>query len=428
MDLKRISYPLFGLFLIIAISCKKEKGSYPNISILEPAASRAYQYQDTIFLKVEISNLAGSVVVTLLKNGETTNIGFTQSTSFGNRMSFEALLDDPNLLSGNYTIRVQAYNGENRSSEFLQISYQEAQLSRLGYACLLQDGMQRQLAWLPENGSFTTVNLNGDYPFLQTNSALGYLFVAPAYSGRLSSFDVNLNKLYDLPNPAPGGSLQYHQLISDGKLTYALDNEGYIRAYRESNTSIRNYQLTQGRIPLRGAFSPAGDMLIAAAEPGFNQFNLFLLNPVNGYVLQSENLSDFPVGVGYSGSDFFILCARGNASIVYRYSNLTMNLIEWARIEGEAPVDIASTADRTYIATNAGLYAILHQPSPGKPVTPLSDRITALSISDISGDYRASELYFSSGNSLYVCNDISVSLVHSIIGKQISKVEVLYNK
>lgn len=428
MALNRISYPLFGLFLIVAISCKKENTVYPNISIAEPSAKSTFQYQDTIFLKVNISNLDGAVVVTLLKEGISTNVGFTQIYSTNGQRYFEAMLGDPNLLSGNYSIRVQAYNGENRSSEFLEIIYQEAELIRLGFACLLQDGVQRQLGLLPDNGSLSTISLSGDYPFLAVNSSLGFIYAAPAFSGKFSAFDTFLNMIYDVPNPVPSGSLQYHQLINSGQLTYALDNDRYIRAYRESNSPVRNYQLAQERIPLRAAFSPQGEFLVAAAEPGLNQFKLLLLNPVNGFELQTADLNEFPIGLGFAGNDFFILCVKSDTSIVYRYSTISRNLTEWAKVAGESPVDITSSNNFCYMATDQGLYQIYNDsqsPIPGKQI---SDRISSLPISDLAGNILYDGIYFSSGNSIYVCNGNIVSLVETLNGKQISKVEVLYNK
>ncbi len=382
---------------------------------------------DTIFLKIDISNLDGAVVVTLLKNGQTTNFGFTQKDVTGNLRNFIAVFDDPQMAAGSYTIRIQAYNGENRSSEFLPINYQEADLTRTGFACILLDGTQKQLGWLPENGSLKAISLTGDFPYLTVNPFTGEIIIAPAFSGKLSAYDKFLNLLYEVPNPVPSGSLQYRQLINDNQMAYALDNDGYIKAYQQGQTPARNYRLSQGKIPLRAAFSATDEFLVAAAEPGFNQFKLLLLNPVNGNELQTSHLPEFPIGVAYAGSHFYILCAKSDTSIIYQYSTQSRQLTELHKISGEVPTDMASVGGNTcYIATDKGLYGIFTT-NPNQPI-PISQRLSGLAISDLSGTLKDDELYFSSGNSIYVCNETVINLLYTINGKQISALEAHYNK
>ena len=430
MALNRISYPLFGILFLIAFSCKKENKQYPNISINAPAEQSVYAYLDTLFLELRITDLDGPVVVSLLRNGASTNLGFEQTYSKDDLRRFEAVFLDPYMLSGAYTIRVQAYNGDNRSSEFLEINYQEAPFVRTGFACVLKDGAQTQLGIKQENGPLISAPVTGDYPFISSSSGLGIIYTAPAISGKLTAYDHMLNQLYDVPNPLPSGSVQYNQLVSDRNMSYALDNDGYVKAYGEDMVPVRNFRLQDGRIPLRGGFSPNQELLIAAAEPGFQSFKLLLVNPLNGYVFQTADLDDFPVGVGYAGNSFFILCARADTSIVYEYDLQSMALTEYIRYPGEYPVDIQSVLfNACYLSTSEGLYGIFPIINPTGPVIPASQRLSGLPISDLSAHTLWDEdVYFSSGNSIFVCNGTNISLLHTINGKQIEKIEVLFNK
>ena len=341
MAKNRISYSLIGLFLIIAISCQKEDKVYPKVSIIQPSSPASYSYGDTLLVEVEVDDMDGPLLVSLLDGDKTVSPGFTKQKVQGRIHFFQAIFDDPNLEGGRYNIRVLAYNGNNRSADFQNITYQIAPRTSLGFALLMDDSGQKQLGFLSRSGSFSQTVLNGDYPHLAVSSSLGYLFTAPEYSGKLTAYDRFLNNIYDVSNPAPGGALQYRQLLGDGQMVYALDNEGYIRAYQSSGSPVRNYQLDLGRIPIRGAINADGEFLVAAAEPGFNSYKLLLMNPVNGFVLKVENLPEFPMGVAYDSYDFYVLCAEGGSSVLFKYTPSTGIIQEWARIENENPVDIA---------------------------------------------------------------------------------------
>ena len=427
MALKRISFPLIGLLFIIAISCKKEANIYPKVSILEPAPSSTYGYGDTLLLTVAFKDLDGPVLISLLDGDKTVGPGFVKVSSKGDQDIYQAVFDDPYLPGNNYTIRVIAYHGDNRSAEFQKIIYQEASLARLGFAVLLDNGGQRKLGFLSSQGNYTQTTLNGDYPFIAVNPPLGQIVTAPAISGKLGAYDTYLNLIYDVPNPGQPGAVQYHQILGDGQLVYTLEDEGFIRAYGETTTPLRNYQLDNGRIPLRGAFNRTREFLVAAAEPGFTTYKLLLLNPVNGFVLRTADLTNFPIGVASDAFGFYILCTDAGSSVIYKYSSVSGTFQEWARITGESPVDIASTQDACYIATSAGLYMVVGNPPVGAPGH-LSNRLTGKSINDLCGSFNESALCFASGESIFEYQNGSVQLLDSISGNQITKLEVLYNK
>ena len=152
MARSRIIYPLIGILGIIAISCKKEAIVYPEISIISPGAATSYEYGDTLLVEVDVRNLEGALQVNLLDGAEVKGPGFTKVSSSTNRYVFQAVFDDPNLSQKNYTIRVTAYNGENRSVELQSISYRELVLSRLGFTMLTSHSVLRKLVFHPEKG------------------------------------------------------------------------------------------------------------------------------------------------------------------------------------------------------------------------------------------------------------------------------------
>lgn len=401
---------------------------YPEISIISPGTGASFDYGDTLLVEAEVRNLEGAIQVNLMDGAQVTGPGFIKVSDHGNRYLFRAIFDDPNLDQKTYTIRVSAYHGENRASEFQSISYRELVLSRLGFAMLSDQSGVRKLFFLPVQGTLEEKTLTGDYSYLAVTPLGGRIATAPAYTGKLTSYNKSLDKLFEVLNPAPGGSLQYRKLISDQSRMYAMDNEGYIRAFSDNGNPERNFQLPQGMIPMQAAFNRVGDFLVAAAEPGFNAYKLLLLNPLNGYVLKSAELSLPPVGVSWSGSDFVILCADGGASVILKYDPQADVLTEWARIPGENPVDISGTSAHSYVATDAGLYPVYAGSGPNQPVKRVGDRITSKSVNDLSGTLNETSVFFASGSEIYEYNGTTLQLVNAIQNQNILRLEVLYNK
>lgn len=424
--LKRISFPLIGLILIIAISCQKEEDIYPKITLLQPSSGIVYEFGDTIRTEFIVESLDGALIVGLIQGEQSIGPGFSMTENVGNRYVFQSVFTDPSLEGGNYSIRIIAYNGEGRSVELTSIVYQEPGLIRLGFAAILEESGQRQLGYLPELGVPSYTFLTGDYPHLAGSSSSGLVHIAPAISGKYKAYDLFLNQVFDVPNPAPSGSVQYHQIINDEGLVYTLENEGYIRAYGTSSAPERNFLLDNARIPLRAAFGNNGQFLVAAAEPGFIGFKALLMNPVNGFVIRATDLDEFPVGIGFSQSDFYLLCADAGTSLIYKYSPQSGILTEWARIN-ESPVDITSTAGNCYVATNGGLYGVISNPPVGSP-NRITSRLTTLPVSDLEGSFKESSVYFAAGENIYELTGTTTQVVSSVSGKQIEKLEVLYNR
>ena len=425
---KPISYKLFGLLLIILISCQKEKEIFPQIRVLSPPEQSRFDFRDTLWLEFEVTDLRGSLVVTLLDGDQVVNKGFKRISQTGSRYLYRTVFDNPSLPSKSYSIRIQAYNGENQAAEFLKINYRQLPLQREGLAILLSNAGQRELAYLPENGNAQFVGLNGDYPFLEVSPALGLIYVAPQITGQLTAYDKFLNQRYQVPNPALAGGLQYRYLIGDGVFVYALDNELFIKAYGTGSNPVRNYQLAQNRIPLTAGFNEYEEMLVGVAEAGFGQFMLLLLNPTNGAVLQSENLPHLPVSVASLNGTFFILCADGGSSVIYLYSPFNREFREWGRINNESPVDVVNTSNHLYVATNAGLYNLGYPPLAGVPFEPISDRLADLALVALCGDIHSDDVYLAAGSELWVYDGNNLNLVRSETPKSLINVEVLYNR
>lgn len=424
----RISFPLIGLLLIIAISCGKERILHPKVSIIQPSGLVSYQYGDTLMVELQVLDLDGALLVNLLDGENIVGPGFKLLENEADRYRFYAIFNDPGLDGGQYILRVMAYNGDNRTVDFTSIYYQPGPRMAEGFGLLLDNAGSTELAFLSGSGSFTTSALSGDYPYLAANSSLGYLITAPAYSGKLTAFDKFFNMIFELPGPSPAGALQYRELIYHEGLVYALDNEGYIRAYQSFQIPVRNYQLAMGRLPLKGAFNINGEFLVAAANPGFASYKVLLLNPLNGFVLKSEDLPHLPIGVASNAGDYFILCADAGSSVLYKYSPNSGILKEWVRLENESPVDVSGTAAKAYLATNKGLYGINGTMNTGQPFLPLTDKITSLPIGDLSGSFHEISVYFAAGENIYEFSGTSAQQVGSVTGRQIKKIEVLYNR
>ena len=109
---------LFYIFLIISISlfsvsCEKENEIFPSISQLKVNQSGSYEFGDTIIVEVNIKEVNGPVRLAILQGASIHPLPSELFSKRGNDYTFLIYVNDKYYESGTYSIRVQAFNGEN---------------------------------------------------------------------------------------------------------------------------------------------------------------------------------------------------------------------------------------------------------------------------------------------------------------------------
>ena len=113
---------------LLLLSCRKEKDEvYPTITIQAPSDGTTYHVFDTIFVALDVTddlNLDWVQVDVINEFNQSIVPPETNNSIVGASAEYlEALiLDDIHLESGNFFLRVRAFDGENEKTEFIEIT------------------------------------------------------------------------------------------------------------------------------------------------------------------------------------------------------------------------------------------------------------------------------------------------------------------
>ena len=186
--LQVLIYSLIGLIFLVSNSCKKENEVFPKVTIKYPLSGGNYDFRDSLLLGVEVVNGDGRVSVNLMDGSTVISVANRLVYQQGSLREYELYFTDKKLKSGKYEIRVLAFNGENRGSDFSEIRYTELPLKLNGFVVLSGKGNNATLTGHDSIGNVKDIQLSGDYPFLAFNSFQQVAITAPAFNGQLTGF------------------------------------------------------------------------------------------------------------------------------------------------------------------------------------------------------------------------------------------------
>ncbi len=422
--LQVLIYSLISLFFFSVLSCKKDNDIYPEVQIKTPLSGGNYAFSDTLILRIEVLKSDGRVSLNIMDGDIVMPIANYLVYQQGSVREYELYFTDRYLTSGNYDIRVQAFNGENSTSDFLKISYTESALRQNGFIVLTQSGNMATIIHSDSSQAQRSFTLTGDYPHLAFNSFQQTGAVVPYLSGQLSGFSLkDFSVGYTAANPSNSGLPQYEHILSHDRLIYALESEGRIRAFNSDGSIARSYTIPAGHIPQRGMIAEDG-LLVAAKIDGRNEFQLFLLNPQNGAVLKQTNLPGLVVDIGYAGQNTFVVTypKNGNA-VIATYNTLTNTLTEYGSITGTQPLSLLRISDQDFLISTE---SEIRRFNPHAPLIPAL--LYSFAATDMEYDELSNMVYYASGKYVYRTQNWQPPYIMMFENDPILEVELVYNK
>lgn len=416
-------YPLFVSFFIMSSSCKKEDKTYPTIEIREPQSGKSFAYEDTIRVQAIITDHDGRASVRVMKGSSVINLSWKKVFDNGREMDFEIYYDERYLEAGEYDLKLSASNGENKSSEFLKILLEELPRRRKGVVALAEAGGDATLIKYKNDGTLSSVSLDGDYAFLAFSGFQERIAVAPVFEGNLKAYDSLLVKQYEIPQPTLPGLRQYNYLQADGQLIYSYEEEGYIRGRTAAGATDRSYKLPNEQIPLLAEFGDPG-MLVNAKEPGKNLFKLLLLNPVNGAVLKEASIPQRAVDMAYMGNSRYLICCRNKGDtdlLLYNPLNNTLSVFD--KIEGEVPLCLLGLeGGEALVSTDQKIYKL----NPLASVLP--SVLYNFAASDMDYDPVSKGVFYASGLNVLSAKVGNMPQPVFNANDSIRQIKMIYNK
>jgi len=393
----RIKYILYITIVCILLeACKKGDEEAPSLSISQPIENEQYQAGDTIRVKGIASDdeQVTSIKISLLDGNYTSVVTtkYIQPNVKEYILNEDFILDEPNLVSGVYTLQVSATDGENTSNAFISLNIVELDFVFEKLVAFCQPNTLKTYVYSinAEGEVHNILNLSHGYVDSDISSRHRQLYVVKPEPSILSAYNLDFlsedyavhaslpypffsdvhNNVWDMTYVAsangdikafnPNGSISMLTQTSTDTIPVMVLRQGlYLVAYCERRGGpqkyLRKYQT------FTGAWLASVDIDITANDLFFSDGNMSFVfgnDDVGGCIYPYhvpdnvlENRVGIPSGNLHCTSQlgtFSFLIAGDDA--IYRYDYYNGNLIEWMPLGLAGSMAFDWTREIVYIA------------------------------------------------------------------------------
>ncbi len=422
--LRALIYPLIATVTILQLSCKEEK-VYPKVDILSPDQGH-YRYGDTILVRATASEVNGNVSVSVLKGASIVNLPSSLVYQDGDEYEFEIYFDDKYLESGEYDIRVRAFNEGNGTSKFVKVFLEELEKRVRGVVALSVNWNTATLLKRDSASAITSLSLEGDYHYLSFSGRFDQIVVAPREEGELTSFSFNdLSENYTIPLFTSSGIRLYDGLIDINGYPNVLTSDGRIKSYGEQGNQIKSNLVDD--LPALDAGRELdfyGDKIAVLSKQETDGFwKLSVIGESNRNVMRWSRSSGEGIDVEwYSNNNCIIAYSKQNNTIIARYDVESRTLTQLSELANTKGVDLEWIGTGMLLSTDNEIYVfdpfILQTPS-----LLYSQGANKMTYEALSG-----EVYYASDNTVYKAKPGSPWQYVMAYGGSMVDVEIAYNK
>lgn len=352
------------IFLIIAVlflgmACKKENTSFPEVNILSLNQGGSYEFGDTIRVTASVVGDDGSVTISLLNGAKAQPWLKVSKEKIEDTFYFQSILNDINLPTSRYTIKVTAFNGENRRSDFVDVQINGLQKALRGFTYLTkpqggvsnfinrQDSIARTVS-LP----LTTYN----YGKVAANSLTGQLISLPENSGTILGHSFNDMTQEYSSALSPLNSLNYQNLFIHDNEAYVLLEDGRTMSISATGNFSQRFILPGSFLPLEIAFND-DEFLTLANKQGTQLYEIFLIRKANNFVLDRVTLVGIGKSVSYAGGGHYFIVVENNGNVdIIDYNDQTGLTVKVYTLANESAIEIIHCGDYQYLRTSTGVY------------------------------------------------------------------------
>ncbi len=352
---------LFYIFLIISISlfsvsCEKENEIFPSISQLKVNQSGSYEFGDTIIVEVNIKEVNGPVRLAILQGASIHPLPSELFSKRGNDYTFLIYVNDKYYESGTYSIRVQAFNGENGVSDFQEIRIKGLEKSIRGICFIGRTGPNTILYKIDSLGFRSQTTLaNQNFKKIIADSRNAQILSLPQSTGSLKGFEFSdLSVKFDLNiNPS---SLQFENLYHINGERYLLLKDGRVFSINSNGQSFLEFSLADNFLPKKMAFS--GDRILVSAQKQGTQLNeLFLLRRANNFTIQRTFIGPEPMEiVALNDEIYYLIYLKNSNAVVAEYNSVSGLITEKYTLNNELPQALELANGIFYLATDQNIY------------------------------------------------------------------------
>tara|TARA_R110002072_G_scaffold38347_12_gene111226 strand:- start:3355 stop:4626 length:1272 start_codon:yes stop_codon:yes gene_type:complete len=388
------------IFLIISIalfwfSCKKENDTFPSISQIKVNQSGSYKFGDTIIVQVTIKDVDGPVRISILKGAQSRPLPTELFSKRGDDYSYRIFVNDKYYESNSYSIRIQAFNGENGRSKFQSIRIEGLEKAIRGICFIGKSGNQSILYKIDSIGQKSQILLPSEsFKKLVSDSRNSQLLTLPQSTGNLKAFNYS-NLLQDFSLNLNPNSLEFENLYHIDGLNYMILKDGRVFSVDASGNDFLEFSLEDNFLARKMAFDDE-KMLVAAVQAGTTLNELFLLRRSNNSLVQRSFIGYEIVDLCYTENDIFYLIYLKNGECIISEYNANSGLVtEKYQLDAEIPQSLEYGLGMVYISTDKNIYTF---PAHNFQFPQL---IFSFGAEEMKFDELNNEIYIISGNNIW---------------------------
>ncbi len=302
----------FYLLITVALfawGCRQTDETPPSIQISSPDAMSNFDVGSLIdvvgsvadetrleWVKIELVDNNSQVVASAISiNPDIPSIDFHKAI----------VVDDVHLESGNYFIKVSAFDGENTASEFVEITLNEIPLQLSGAYIVTSSGSSSYEVYEIDSMGNTVFlkNYSGEFTDATSNSYHQYLTFVGGANGNLWSMDPESNiNLWNLPVQSTVFPY-FSKIITDNEdhLTYASLGDGQVAGYNKDGVGVYNAYSGVGYRP--EDLHVQGEYLFSEQVGSAGAVKLSLYHTSTGILYQELQVDKDLVGFSERNSD-----------------------------------------------------------------------------------------------------------------------------
>jgi hypothetical protein len=336
--------------LLILISCSKDEDKQgPVITIQAPDPGIEINIPDTLDVKVKVTDnkLISSVFITIVnadyneviqrKSYMPDNQDFYVETAFS--------LTDKNLASGDYFIKVTALDGQNTTSEYLEIRINEIPLVLNGFVAITsQIGLKSTIFSLnPAYEADTQFIINDSYQLSALNSNWEQFFFISNEPSVLTSYSLNgFDPGWELGAAPPRAEIT--AIISEKELIFSTANGDVTILDRNGNIRLRTIPYENKTITHLAADSSFIYISLVSLSGNINEMTV--LYRVTGEIRDQKSMSGEIKGLASFRGAAYVFMQSGNDIAVFSYDNVKMLIQQQSIIYNQQLLSTENLADQ----------------------------------------------------------------------------------
>jgi len=302
------------IFTVITLfSCNKESTHFPMVTVEEPFLNASFNVGDTIIVKATASDPTLRKIQLTLVNDKfapvlsSINIPFTGSQANFTR---HLVIDNYDLPTGKYFVRVKAFNDQTSASGFKEVGVTGIPLVRLGWNVACSDGFDSRIYFIPSNGQKELAyQWSSDFSGMATWPREKRIIFCPSKTGKMSFIEnENYGEVYSEPTQQVGGSSTFGgaELTELGVAIFYTN--GFVKIKDRVGVNKLNMALPTGFSAYY--LKQLGQYYFVFAEKPSVGYRVFKYSAINGVFVSQYNMGNFRVD--YAAENDGYLAVFGN--------------------------------------------------------------------------------------------------------------------